>query len=79
MADDRDDVVDSTTQPGRSPGERMPRWVKVSLIVAGVLGALFVIAKLTGAGGDHGPGRHGRSATPSVDRTPAASTIDARP
>jgi hypothetical protein len=78
MADERNDV-DSTTQPGRSAGERMPRWVVVSLIVAGVLVALFVIAKLTGAGGEHGPGRHGHSMTPSAVGTAAGSTIDARP
>lgn len=37
----------------------MPRWVKVSLIVVAALVLVFVIAKVTGAGGDHGPGRHG--------------------
>ncbi|MCM3597934.1 hypothetical protein M4D55_19380 [Metabacillus idriensis] len=35
-----------------------PRWVKVSGIIAIVLILLFVIMKLTGIGGDHGPGRH---------------------
>lgn len=37
----------------------MPRWVKVSLIVAAALVAVFILAKVTGVGGDHGPGRHG--------------------
>lgn len=47
----------------------MSRWVKVSLIVAGLLIALFVGLSLAGLGGDHGPGRHlspGREA-PSSD------------
>ncbi len=36
----------------------MPRWVKVSLIVVGVLVAAFLILKVAGVGGEHGPGRH---------------------
>lgn len=36
----------------------MPRWVKVSLIVLGVLVLVFVLANVIG-GGEHGPGRHG--------------------
>lgn len=40
-----------------------PRWVKVSGIIAIVLVLLFVILKLTGVGGDHGPGRHMQSST----------------
>jgi hypothetical protein len=36
----------------------MPRWVKVTAIVAGVLVAIFVVLQLTGVGGQHGPGRH---------------------
>lgn len=35
-----------------------PRWVKVFGIIAIVLILLFVILKLTGIGGNHGPGRH---------------------
>jgi hypothetical protein len=35
-----------------------PRWVKVFFIIAIVLILLFVIMKITGIGGDHGPGRH---------------------
>lgn len=35
----------------------MPRWVKVSLIVAAVLVLLLVAGMLIG-GGQHGPGRH---------------------
>ena len=43
----------------------MPRWVKVSLIAALVIVLLFVVAKVTGLGGDHGPVRHGGDDTPS--------------
>lgn len=42
----------------------MPRWVKVSLAVVGALILLAVIVKLTGLGGDHGPGRHQGAGTP---------------
>jgi hypothetical protein len=44
-----------TTQDG-PPG--MPRWVKVSAIVTGLLVVLVVVALAVG-GGNHGPGRHG--------------------
>lgn len=35
-----------------------PRWVKILFTVAIVLILLFVVLKLTGIGGEHGPGRH---------------------
>jgi hypothetical protein len=35
---------------------RAPRWVKVSVVIVGVLILLAVITKLTGGG--HGPSRH---------------------
>ncbi len=38
-----------------------PRWVKVLGLVGLLLIVLIVIAILTGAGGDHGPGRHAES------------------
>lgn len=47
---------DPGTDTGSSP--RMPRWVKVAAIVAGILVLLFVVLQLTGVGGEHGPGRH---------------------
>lgn len=47
------DMMSSEKQP---PG--MPRWVKVSLIIVIALILLFVILKLTGIGGKHGPMRH---------------------
>jgi hypothetical protein len=35
-----------------------PRWVKVFGIIVIVLVLLFVILKVTGIGGEHGPSRH---------------------
>jgi len=35
-----------------------PRWVKVSGIIVITLVLLFIILKLTGIGGNHGPSRH---------------------
>lgn len=37
----------------------MPRWVKTSLIVVGILLVLFLVLQLTGMLGQHGPGMHG--------------------
>ena len=45
-----------TDEEEELPHPGAPRWVKVSVIVAGVLVVLVVIALLVG--GDHGPGRH---------------------
>ena len=36
----------------------MPRWVKVFVLIVILLILLVVVLKLTGIGGDHGPGRH---------------------
>jgi hypothetical protein len=41
---------------GSSPGT--PRWVKVSAAIVLVLVLVFVVLKVTGLGGEHGPGRH---------------------
>jgi len=38
-------------------GPGVPRWVKVSGIIAAVL-ALLVVAVMLLVGGEHGPGRH---------------------
>ena len=59
---------------------RMPRWVKVSAIVVGVLILLFLVLQLTGIGGQHGPGRHvtGHGAlleSVTNDRTVVASSV----
>ncbi|MDQ4103424.1 MAG: hypothetical protein M3186_06855 [Actinomycetota bacterium] len=45
-------------RPGRASPPRMPLWVKVPAIIIGILVLLFVVLKLTGLGGKHGPGRH---------------------
>lgn len=47
----------------------MPRWVKVSGIVAIVV-IVVVVAAMALSGGDHGPGRH----LPGGDDTPAGHT-----
>ena len=53
--------------PGRGSSTGTPRWVKVSGIIALAVVLLFLGAKLTGLGGDHGPGRHGGGGnTPST-------------
>jgi hypothetical protein len=63
-----------------------PRWVKVVGIIIIALILLFVILKLTGHGGNHGPGRHtgvgpaeqieqeapGGDEPPKGDQTPSA-------
>lgn len=49
---------------------QVPRWVKVSAIIVGVLILVLVIVKLTSLDGEHGPGRHiGASGTPSAGIT----------
>ena len=58
---------DTQPSPPAAPENGMPRWVKVSLIIALALVALFGIAKLVGSG-NHGPGRHipiGNDPTPA--------------
>lgn len=51
------------------PSPRLPRWVKVMLVVVGVL-ALAVVAHQVIGGGQHGPNRHvpagGLGAVPRV-------------
>lgn len=36
----------------------VPRWLKVSLAVAGVIVAAFLLLSALGVGGPHGPGLH---------------------
>ncbi len=54
------------------PSYRTPRWVKTVGIVALILVLLVVIIMVTGIGGEHGPGRHMRSAgagnTPTIEQ-----------
>lgn len=50
-----------TVGPDREVTTPRPRWVKVFAIIAIVVAVLLVGLKLTGLGGNHGPGRHGGS------------------
>ena len=53
------DIGDDTgMRPIEDRPPSIPRWVKVSGIIVIALILLFVIMKLTGIGGNHGPGRH---------------------
>lgn len=51
----------------------MPRWVKVSAIIVGVLVMLVVAVKIV-SGGEHGPGRHTGSGDTSSISVPAQHT-----
>ncbi|MFC4003000.1 hypothetical protein ACFS2C_13580 [Prauserella oleivorans] len=66
--DDTDVGSDRPSTSGTPP--RVPRWVKVSAIVVGILVLLVVIVKFAGLGGDHGPGRH----LGAGDKPPASVT-----
>jgi hypothetical protein len=47
-------------EPGRQGKPRMPRWLKVSLIVVIAIVAVLVVLMLTGVfGAGHGPGQFG--------------------
>jgi hypothetical protein len=60
----------------RPPG--MPRWVKVSLLVVGVLALVLIGTALlgSGGGGGHGPGMHG--ALPEV-ASPSSASLRSEP
>ena len=58
----------------RASPPRMPRWVKVSLILAAVLALAVVIVMLI-AGGGHGPSRH----APGVQLSPISVTAGLAP
>jgi hypothetical protein len=45
-------MVEKPTYPG------MPRWVKISGMIAGLVIALAIVVIVFGIGGPHGPGRH---------------------
>ena len=51
----------------------LPRWVKVSVIVA-VLLALLVVVVMLLSGGEHGPGRHVSFGAPAVVKSPFMGT-----
>lgn len=64
MADpsrDPNDPDDTRMNPGEESPPRTPRWVKLFGIIVLLLILAFVIVKLIGVGGDHGPGRHSSS------------------
>ena len=54
---------DTDNEPESPP--RMPRWVKVGAIIAGLLLLAFLVLRFTGIAGEHGPGRHS-SAPPAM-------------
>jgi hypothetical protein len=49
---------DKVARPTEERPPSTPRWVKLSGIIVIVLILLVIILKLTGIGGNHGPGRH---------------------
>jgi hypothetical protein len=55
---------DTGGEPESATG--MPRWVKVFVIAGLALVLLLAVGKLTGLGGDHGPGRHRGGDDPPV-------------
>ena len=46
-------------EPDQDPATGLPRWVKVSGIIVGVLVLLVIVLGLTGLLGEHGPWQHG--------------------
>lgn len=72
MTDTPEPELDRDYDGGTPPG--MPRWVKVSAIVVGVLILVFLVLQLTGIAGNHGPGRHS-----SAGITPPAGVTESAP
>jgi hypothetical protein len=60
-----------TAGVGADRAPRMPRWVKLSLILVAVLVLVVVIVMLI-AGGGHGPSRH----APGIQLPPISVTAD---
>jgi hypothetical protein len=50
---------ESGPEPGAGSPPGMPRWIKWSAIIVGVLILLFAVLQLAGIGPEHGPGLHG--------------------
>ena len=74
--DERQDLP----EPEAEARAAMPRWVKASLIVVAALVMLLIVAKATGLGGEHGPGRHGGgNDTPTEQGGGHRSPIDRGP
>lgn len=59
-------MTDPTSQ-STDDRPRMPRWVKLFLVVAGIV-VLLIVAMMLFGGGEHGPGRHHMGSThPSTE------------
>lgn len=61
-------MADPTRRPDIDAPPKVPRWLKISAIVVGILVLVFLVLQLTGVGGQHGPGRH----LPGGDHPPAS-------
>ena len=72
-------MAEPTPRPTRDPSTPppMPRWVKLSVVVVGVLVLVFLILHLLGVAGGHGPGRHlsGQGVAATVSTLVAASSV----
>ena len=55
------------TNPDHGSTYSTPRWVKVFGIIVIVLVLLVVVVLVTGVGGEHGPGRHVATLTPTIE------------
>ena len=69
---DQPDARQGAPGADREAPPGMPRWVKVSLAVVGILIAVFLLLRLTGLAGEHGPGRHMSGQGAMVTTAPGA-------
>ncbi len=77
------EMAETTPHPGADQDRppQMPRWVRGAALIVGLLVLLFVVLKLTGIGGEHGPGRHmsgtntPSAGTPTLGHAPAAAAL----
>ena len=53
------DATDSEVQAQLAQPPGMPRWVKITLLVVGLLVLILIATAVFAAGGSHGPGMHG--------------------
>jgi hypothetical protein len=68
-------MADSPSNAATDDVTGTPRWVKVAGIIVLVLVLVFVVLKLTGLGGSHGPGRHAPGADTSRGHTGPPSGV----
>ena len=73
---DTDQQTSTMSDGGSPPG--MPRWVKVSGVVVGILILLGVVTMMVG-GVEHGPGLHAPGGDAGVDRGEDAPPIEGAP